>query len=130
MLTIVSNISKNIAPFIRYTFSYKNSLINTTPSQYADQDAERNKQITDLVKSINQLTNVYKQLNELVIDQGSLIDRIDFNIQETCGHVERGVEHLKGADDKASSPAAQKCMVCLIIGILIMACVIGFKLAK
>jgi len=26
------------------------------------------------------LSTIYKQLNELVIEQGSLIDRIDFNI--------------------------------------------------
>lgn len=44
------------------------------------EDQQRNKQITDLVKSINQLSSVYKELNELVIAQGSLIDRIDFNI--------------------------------------------------
>ena len=44
-------------------------------------DLQRNKQITDLVKSINQLNGIYKQLNELVIEQGSLIDRIDFNIE-------------------------------------------------
>jgi t-SNARE complex subunit (syntaxin) len=44
------------------------------------EDQERNKQITELVQSINQLSNIYKQLNELVIEQCSLIDRIDFNI--------------------------------------------------
>jgi syntaxin 16 len=44
------------------------------------EDQERNRQIADLVKSINQLSSIYKHLNELVIDQGSLIDRIDYNI--------------------------------------------------
>ena len=43
-------------------------------------DQQRNKQIAELVKTINQLSSIYKQLNELVIEQGSLIDRIDFNI--------------------------------------------------
>lgn len=55
------------------------------------EDQERNKQITDLVKSINELAKVYKEMNELVIEQGSLIDRIDFNIEEAVDHVERGV---------------------------------------
>ena len=40
----------------------------------------KNKEIEDLVKSINKLSAVYKQLNKLVIEQGSLIDRIDYNI--------------------------------------------------
>jgi syntaxin 16 len=55
------------------------------------ENMERNKQISDLVKSINQLSTIYKQLNELVIEQGSLIDRIDFNIEETYTHCEKGV---------------------------------------
>jgi len=44
------------------------------------------------------LSTIYKQLNELVIEQGSLIDRIDFNIEETFSHVDKGVEHLEKAD--------------------------------
>lgn len=47
------------------------------------EDIARNKQIGELVKSINQLANLYRELNEMVIQQGSLIDRIDFNIEET-----------------------------------------------
>lgn len=91
---------------------------------------QKNRQIAELVKSINQLSTIYKQLNELVIEQGSLIDRIDFNIEEAFLHVERGITHLRGAEDKASSPCARKCMCILIILILAMACVIGFKVAK
>ena len=82
------------------------------------------------MRSINQLNNVYKQLNELVIEQGSLIDRIDYNIEETLQHVEKGVVHLKGADEKAESACARKCMCFLILAILVMAIVIGFKLSN
>lgn len=57
----------------------------------------RDTQITELVKSINTLSAIYKELNELVIEQGSIIDRIDFNIEETFTHVEMGNKHLRGA---------------------------------
>ena len=40
-----------------------------------------NQQIDELVKSINKLSSIYKELNELVIMQGSIIDRIDINIE-------------------------------------------------
>ena len=39
-----------------------------------------NRKIDDLVTSINKLSSIYKELNNLVIEQGSLIDRIDVNI--------------------------------------------------
>jgi hypothetical protein len=44
--------------------------------------------------------------------------------------VEKGVIHLEGANEKAESPCARKCMYFLIIGILAMAVVIGFKLSN
>lgn len=34
----------------------------------------------------------------MVIEQGSIIDRIDFNIDETLFHVLEGKEHLRKAD--------------------------------
>jgi t-SNARE complex subunit (syntaxin) len=36
-------------------------------------------------------------MNDLVLEQGSIIDRIDFNIDETLVHVEKGNEHLMHA---------------------------------
>lgn len=79
------------------------------------------------MKSINQLTTVYRDLNELVIHQGSLIDRIDFNIEETFTHIQKGNEHLRSADEWASNKYARKCIVCLMSAILILAVVLGFK---
>ena len=94
------------------------------------EDQERNKQITQLVRSINDLAKVYKQMSELVIEQGSIIDRIDYNIEQTVGHVERGVKHLENAEKHASNTCATKCMCILIILVVAMACVLGFKMAN
>ena len=73
------------------------------------------------------MTTVYRELNDLVIHQGSLIDRIDFNIEETFTHVQKGNEHLRGADEKADNKYASKCIICLMSAILILAIVLGFK---
>lgn len=43
----------------------------------------KNDKIDQLVRSINKLTTIYKELNNLVIEQGSIIDRIDVNIDAT-----------------------------------------------
>ena len=40
----------------------------------------QNDKIDELVKSINKLSTIYKELNNLVIEQGTIIDRIDVNI--------------------------------------------------
>ena len=90
----------------------------------------RSSQITDLVNSINKLSSIYKELNELVIEQGSLIDRIDCNIEETLGHVERGNKHLKKAEEHVSNSCAEKCMLVLLTLILVVAIILGFKYSQ
>ena len=51
---------------------------------------ERNEQIMQIVESVNELNEIFKELNNLVIIQGSLLDRIDFNIDESLAHVKKG----------------------------------------
>jgi len=41
----------------------------------------RNEEILKIVQSIHELNDLYKELNAMVILQGSLLDRIDFNIE-------------------------------------------------
>jgi hypothetical protein len=55
---------------------------------------ERNEEILKIIKSIQELNELYKELNSLVITQGSLLDRIDYNIQESVVHVKKGTETL------------------------------------
>lgn len=45
-----------------------------------ESDNAEDHRIHELVQSINKLSGIYKELNNLVIEQGSLIDRIDVNI--------------------------------------------------
>ena len=86
-----------------------------------------NRQIDDLVKSINKLSTIYKDLNALVIEQGSLVDRIDVNIESTLTHTKQAVVHLQAADEAANSPFADKVVKILAVMILLMAIVLGLK---
>ena len=38
-------------------------------------------QVVKIVESINELAQIMKDLSVLVIDQGTIVDRIDYNIQ-------------------------------------------------
>ena len=60
---------------------------------------EREKEIIRIAQSINELSTVFKELSVLVIEQGSVLDRIDYNIENTLVKVQSGVKELKIADE-------------------------------
>lgn len=47
------------------------------------------------MQSITSLNAIYKDLQALVIEQGSLLDRIDENIDHTVESVKKANEHLE-----------------------------------
>jgi t-SNARE complex subunit (syntaxin) len=59
---------------------------------------ERNKEICKLVASINELSTLFKEMGMLILEQGTLLDRIDYNLEQTIEHVERAKEELVKAD--------------------------------
>ncbi|KAJ3332111.1 hypothetical protein HDU76_001255 [Blyttiomyces sp. JEL0837] len=75
----------------------------------ADNDraiSERETQINDIVKSINGLAEVFKELQTLVIDQGTVLDRIDYNIEQVNVHMENAhVQLTQGSKYQAKTKA-------------------------
>ncbi|RDX92128.1 Syntaxin-43, partial [Mucuna pruriens] len=48
-----------------------------------------------VVKSVHELAQIMKDLSVLVIDQGTIVDRIDYNIQSVATSVEEGFKQLQ-----------------------------------
>lgn len=55
---------------------------------------DRTEKIERIVKSVNKLNELFRQMNKLVIDQGTILDRIDFNIENTVTRTKKAKEEL------------------------------------
>merc|ERR1712072_1169233 len=61
---------------------------------------EREKDIQTIVCSVEELATIMRDLSVLVIDQGSVVDRIDYNMEQVATHVEEGVKELVKAEEQ------------------------------
>lgn len=85
------------------------------------QIAQRDKEIANIVASIEELSAIFKELAVLVIDQGTILDRIDYNMEQVVVHVDDGVEALEKAEQyqKSARPRYCICLLLTLIGIML-----------
>ncbi|XP_077323772.1 syntaxin-1A-like isoform X2 [Lithobates pipiens] len=87
----------------------------------------RHRDIVRLESSLKELHDMFMDIAMLVENQGSLIDRIENNMDESVGFVERAVADTKKAVKYQSEARRKKIMIliCCIILIIIVASTIG-----
>lgn len=56
--------------------------------------SQREAEINEIAKSIFQLSDLFKELQNMVVEQGTMLDRIDYNIDQTVVHVKQGHKEL------------------------------------
>ncbi|KAG5683933.1 hypothetical protein PVAND_013189 [Polypedilum vanderplanki] len=72
----------------------------------------REKEVMNIVKSIVDLNQIYKDLSHLVEEQGTVLDRIDYNIESTQTRVYEGYKQLQKAE---RYQRANRKMYCIFI---------------
>ncbi|XP_061365523.1 syntaxin-43-like isoform X1 [Gastrolobium bilobum] len=81
---------------------------------------EREREIEQVMKSVNELAQIMKDLSVLVIDQGTIVDRIDYNIQSVATSVEEGFKQLQKAERTQKQGGVITCATVLVIMCFIM----------
>lgn len=92
-----------------------------------DSVQSRDKEISKIAKSIEELGAIFKELAVLVIDQGTILDRIDYNMESVVEHTKEGIQQLEKAESHQKSARSMKCIICLAITIALLLVILVLK---
>lgn len=59
------------------------------------QSHERTRELAEIAKNIASLADLFKDLSALVIEQGTILDSVEYNIERTADSMEGAVKELK-----------------------------------
>lgn len=87
-------------------------------------------EIDKLSEGMTTIHSLFKQMNDIVMHQGEVVDRIDYNIDVALKHVARGKTNLIQAKEYQEHGCARWCIRLQISAILILAVLIFIKYGK
>jgi len=94
----------------------------------ADQDLRsRDRELTEIAKSIGSLAELFKDLSAMVIDQGTLLDSVEYNIEQTAVHMSEAVRELDVATRYQKNTGRRSCIFLLLLIIFGLIMVLIFK---
>lgn len=77
--------------------------------------AQREREIEDIAQGIIDLSDLFRDLQTMVIDQGTMLDRIDYNIERMNTDVKGAEQELKVASGYQQRSTKRKIMLLLAI---------------
>lgn len=91
------------------------------------QIAERNAAVEQIMTSVVELQEIFKEIHVLVIDQGTLLDRIDYNIEQASEKIGGAVRELETAEKHQKNSKVMLCIYLLLVLCCAMAVVLVLK---
>lgn len=88
---------------------------------------QRSREITQIATSISELADLFRDLGNLVVEQGTVLDSVEYNVQMTAKSMEAAVEELTVAKRYQSNTGKRKCILLLILIIVGLIIVLIYK---
>ena len=91
---------------------------------------KRDTELNKLLNSVSDLAGIFKDMQVLVMEQGSILDRIDYNIDIASTNVVKGKNSLIKANDYHKNNCFRNVIIVLLVCIFIEAFMLIFKFIK
>lgn len=85
--------------------------------------AQREREIEDIAQGIIELANIFQELQTMVIDQGTMLDRIDYNVERMATDVKGADQELRVATGYQKKTTKRKIillLVLIVVGLFIL----------
>ena len=85
--------------------------------------AQREREIEEIAQGIIDLANIFQELQSMVIDQGSMLDRIDYNVERMATDVKAADKELTvatGYQRKTTKRWIILLLILLVVGMFIL----------
>ncbi|XP_076969071.1 syntaxin-16 isoform X4 [Tamandua tetradactyla] len=83
---------------------------------------ERERELRQIVQSISDLNEIFRDLGAMIVEQGTVLDRIDYNVEQSCVKTEDGLKQLHKAEQYQKKN--QKMLVILILFVIIIVLIV------
>uniref|UniRef100_T1J522 t-SNARE coiled-coil homology domain-containing protein n=1 Tax=Strigamia maritima TaxID=126957 RepID=T1J522_STRMM len=88
----------------------------------------REREVQSVVRSIADLNQIFKDLSQLVVEQGAVIDRIDYNLENSQTQVHEGLQQLQKAEIHQKKNRKMMCIIILaVVTTLLIVILIAIK---
>ncbi|QEU58686.1 Tlg2 [Kluyveromyces lactis] len=106
----------NIDSYSKQTLQKQNQKLQDNNQQFLQQ---RDEEITQLAKGVLEVSTIFREMQSLIIDQGTVVDRIDYNLENTVIELKQAQKEL----DKAThyQKRSQKCKIILFLSLVVLA---------
>ena len=87
----------------------------------------RDTQLSELLNSVTDLAEIFKDMQNLVMEQGSILDRIDYNIDIASTNITSGKNSIVKANEYHKNNCFRNVIIVLLVCIFVEALLLIFK---
>ncbi|XP_061076443.1 syntaxin-16 isoform X2 [Conger conger] len=81
---------------------------------------EREREIRQIVQSISDLNEIFRDLAGMVVEQGTVLDRIDFNVEQACVKTDEGLKQLQKAEGYQKKNRKMLVILILFVTVIVL----------
>ncbi|KAN0004017.1 hypothetical protein ACTFIZ_010181 [Dictyostelium cf. discoideum] len=80
---------------------------------------QRDKEIRKIVASINDLSHLFQDISVLVVQQGTLLDRIDYNLNQTEAYTQEAVVEIDETNKIHKEYRTRLCILMILVALVV-----------